>query len=220
MKYARTHVKRFWAFQNRRALGISFLIFSIIFSIGIVFTVILDQFFVVNQANLFLAWIFLIVVASVVMTASLGAAHTRTASVMNKEERREHSKHVGRFLIVMVAGIVLFMLPVALIPAASSLTMLFSIGGILMVLYLTTSLIFKHRYHEVAIASLLIWVSFLLALISIGPEYYLNPPFFAYFSFLIASVVVIVIFAMMGLVMLISSSNEFISEFRQVYKIK
>ncbi len=220
MKYARAHVKRFWIFQNKRALGISFLAFSIVFSVGIVFTAILDQFFIVNPANLFLAWILLILIASAVLVTSLSSAHTSIASVMNKAERAEHSKHVGRFLIVMTIGIVLFMLPIALIPLAASLTMLFSIGGILMVLYLTTSIIFKHRYHEVAVASLLVWLSFLLALVSIGPQYYLNPPFFEYFSFLIASVVVIVVFAMMGLIMLTSSANEFISEFKQVYKIK
>ncbi len=220
MKYARPHVKRFWAFQNRRALGVSFLSFAIIFGIGVVFTVILNQFFIANPANLFFAWVFLLVLASIIMIVSLGRAHVHTANFMNKAERTEHSKHVGRFLIVMAIGIIIFMLPVVFIPLASSLAMLFSIGGILMVLYLATSLIFNHRYHEIAIASLLIWASFLLALFVIGPQYYANPPLFEAVSFLVASTVVVVIFSMTGMAMLVHSSNEFISEFRQVYKIK
>ncbi len=220
MKYARTHIKRFWAFQNRRALGISFLSFAIIFGIGIVFTVILNQFFMYNPMNIFFAWIFLLALASIIVVVSLTKAHIHIASAMNKSERVEHSKYVGRFLIVMIAGIIVFMLPVVFAPLASSLVMLFSIGGILMVLYLAISLIFKHRYHEIAIASLLIWASFLLALFVIGPQYYYNPPLFDAASFLVASIVVLVIFSVTGMAMLVHSSNEFINEFMQIYKIK
>ncbi len=220
MKYARAHIKRYWAFQNRRALGISFLSFGVMFGISVIFAVLFNQLFIVNPVSLFLVWILLLALAAIVMIVSLSLAHVHVANVMNDLEKMEHSKHVGWFLIVMFFAVFFFMLPIIFIPEATSLLILFSIGGILMVFYLATSLIFDHRYHEIAMASLLIWASFLLAFFTMWPQYYANPPLFESASFLVASTAIVVVFSMTGMAMLVHSSNEFVNEFKKIYKIK
>jgi len=193
---------------------------GIIYSIGLVFTVILNQFFMVNPYNIIIMWLILFLIIILTVIGSVVGAHRRTAKLLNYSENMKHSKNISLFLITFVFGTILFILPVTLMPAQAELWILFSIGGILMLIYVMIGVIFGYSYHAVGVAALLIWIVFLIGSISLSNIYYQNAPMFASLAFLMTSITIITVFSITGVFMLYRASTEFLAEFKKINKIK
>jgi len=220
LKYARPYIKRYWAFEHKKALGLSFIVFAVVYSIGLMFTTILSSFFLVNMVNLFAMILLLFILAAVVIIGSFINAHNKSIRLMNKEEHTKHSKHVGAFFILMVLGSLAFMLPMLLNVYPGQLMLLFSTGGVLLLLYIFLLLLFDYRYYEIAVASIFLWVVFVFTVFFVAPIYYSNAPLFEAVSLLIASVTLVTVFAISGMVMLHSAANEFLSDFKIRNKVE
>ncbi|MGC8710548.1 MAG: hypothetical protein ACP5RF_02990 [Candidatus Micrarchaeia archaeon] len=219
MKYARPYVKRYWIFEHKKALGLSFIVFAVVYSIGLMFTTILNSFFLVNITNIFTMALLLFILAALVIIGSLVNAHNKSTHIMSKEEHAKHSKHVGIFFILMILGSIGFLLPLIFDVYPGSLLLLFSAGGILLLLYAFLILIFDYKFYEIAIASIFLWAIFIFSVFFVAPIYYLNAPLFEAISLLVSSVTLVTVFAVSGIVMLHSAANEFLNDFKIRNKI-
>lgn len=220
MRHARPHIQKFWRFQNRRTIGLILALVGMVYAIGLVFTVILNQYFVINFYNIVTMWAILFFIAVLTVVGSVAESHKKIAKLLNYQEHMKHSKNIGLFIVVLVFGTVAFTLPVILFPQQASLWILFSVGGVLMLLYVLLGVIFGYGYHEVGFASAFIWMAFLIGVFSLSQIYYQNKPLFDSLAFLITSITIITVFSITGIFMLHRASNEFIEEFRTVNKIK
>ncbi|MDE1846297.1 MAG: hypothetical protein KGH53_03395 [Candidatus Micrarchaeota archaeon] len=220
MRQAREHVRKFWVMQNRRVLGLLFVMFAFIYSVGFVFTTLMAQNFMLNLTNIMLMWAILLAVGIGLVFGTVSRKHLVTTRLMNPKEHQGHSRNIGIFLIAITIGAILFALPVTLVPADASLMMLFSLGGILLLLYTFLNTIFGHSYYEIGFASLALWLVFVVAALSLASTAYANPPLFQSLSFIVASITIITIFALTGAAMLYHTAGSFHDEFKKVNKIK
>jgi len=220
VRHARPYIRRYWAFMNRRAIGMSMAIFGILLSIGVIFTLVLDQFFIQNAVGLLVLWLVLFIMIILVALASIIKTHVEVAKLMNKEEYDVHSKNIAIFLLAMGFGSLAFVLPMLIISSEAALVVLFSTGGILFLLYVLLALVFGHKYHEIGFASVFIWAVFIAGVFMLTKPYiYNNPPLFETLAFLISTVAIVVVFSITGLVMVHNASNEFLKELeRKKYK--
>lgn len=213
-------MQKYWASQNRQVMGLILIMFAVIYSVGFVFTTLLVQDFALNIMNVETMWAVLLAIGIAVVVGTVSRKHIINARLMNSKEHNIHSRNIGIFLIAITIGAILFALPVTLVPADASLMMLFSLGGILLLLYTFLNTIFGHSYYEIGLASLAMWGVFVIGAISLAPTAYSNLLLFQSLSFLIASVTIIIVFSMTGLSMLYRSASDFHQEFRQVNKIR
>ncbi len=220
MKYSRAHVKKYWAFQNRRLFGFSFIIFAAMYSIAMLSTFVLTQLFMVNPAKVVLLWIFISMMGTLIVAAATANAHVNTVKIMNAVEHRRHSKHLGYLMSAMVVASILFTLPIVVFSNLATLMIMFTIGGILFTLYFVLFIIFGHHYHEIALSALFMWILFIAGILFMGKLYYSNALEFQVLSLLLSSVAIITVFSIMGLGMLYGASSEFINEFKVVNKLK
>lgn len=220
MRNARPHVARLWYFENRRLIGMAMTIFGVVYAIGIVFTVILTQSFLANVAGLLIMWFLLFGIATLFTVSNVIVTHMHTTSLMNETEHKEHSKNIGMFLIVMLVGCVLFLLPLLLTGYPAPLMALFGIGGILLVMYFAIRVIFGYKYFEIEMAAVLILVMFAAGFIFLIPKYNTNPPLAYALSFLLESTTLVTVLSLTGLFMLNGAAYEFLKEFRIVNRIK
>ncbi len=193
---------------------------GIIYSIGLVFTVILNQYFVINVYNIITMWGVLFIIAILAVIGSIADSHKKTAKLLNYKEHMKHSKNISLFLIALVFGAILLIMPIILIPAQAGLWVLFSVGGILMLIYVLIGVIFGYGYHEVGFAALFIWLAFLIGAFSLSRIYYQNTPVFDSLAFLLTSITIITVFSITGVFMLHRASEEFLEEFKKINKIK
>ncbi len=212
MEYARDHVKRYWGFVYKRNIGVSMLAFALILAIGTAFTNLIGN--SINNGALIelIFWDILIVIATLVLAISFAGAHISSTMLMNEKEHTAHSKHVGAWLAVLVVGAIVFVVPMLFFESSMALIVfMFSFGGVLWVLYFSVYAIFKHTYHEVAIAAVTLWIAFLVSFMGVNS---LAPgtPIEAYALF-ISTVVVITVAGITGMAMLFNSSREFTGEF-------
>jgi len=220
VRHVREHVRRFWVAQNRRTIGLLMVMFAIIYAAGFVFTTILSQNFMGNVANVLFMWGILFALGLALIMASVGIKHFSTTSMMSAKEHAIHSRNIGIFLIGIGIGSVLFALPVTLVPEFASLMVLFSLGGILLLIYTFLNAIFGHSYHEIGFASLAMWIVFVVGAFAFANIAYSNPPMFQSLSLMVASVTIIVIFAITGVLMLYRAGAEFHRDFRKANRIR
>lgn len=220
MRQAREHVRKFWAVQNRKVLGLLLVMFAAIYSIGFVFTNLLSQNFALNMTNILMMWAVLLAIGIALVFGVVSRKHLITTKLMNAKEHQMHSTNIGIFLIAITLGAILFALPVTLVPADASLMMLFSLGGILLLLYTFLNTVFGHSYYEIGFASLILWLVFVIGAISLASTAYTNPPLFQSLSFIIASITIITVFAVTGAAMLYNAAGSFHEEFKKVNKIR
>jgi len=219
MKYAREHIKRYWAFSYRRAIGVSMLTFSIALAIGITFTAMISTFFYTNYAAVFAFWLLLILITVLVLVSSFVNAHISIVRFMNEVEHREHSKHTALWLFVITVGAVAFFIPILFFNNyIEPLIFLFSFGGVLWIFYLSVTAIFKHHYHEIAFGALALWIIFIAGLIglhSFGSQLSVQQiGAAAKFSLFISMVSLVTIFGVIGVSLLFNSSKAFAGEFK------
>ena len=221
MRYAREHIRRYWAFSYRRALGISMLTFAIALAIGMTFTAVLSSFFYTNYAAEFVFWLLLIFVTTLVLVVSMVSAHISTVKYMNEYEHRMHSKYTGAWLVVLVIGVFAFFLPILFFNNyIEPIIFLFSFGGILWVFYISVAMIFKHKYHEIAFSAAALWAIFAIGIFTVYSSSGLYAASLqqitnmARFSLFLSMMSLITIFGVTGMALVFNSSNSFVSEIK------
>ncbi len=213
MDYVRSHIKRYWGLVYRRTLGIVFITLAIMLSIGLTFSVLRSTLAVNNYLNYLEFWIFLVVLAAAIISSSFFRSHILSVRFMNDVEHSSHSKYMAAWIISMVIGIIVFALPLLFVRISlEPLVLLFSLGGVLIVLYTTVLLIFKHSYGELAIGGAAFWLTFIVGLIQLsspGLTYVASSNFALYF----AAMSISVISGFTGLALIINSSRDALGEF-------
>ncbi|MDE1850761.1 MAG: hypothetical protein KGH54_03135 [Candidatus Micrarchaeota archaeon] len=220
VRHAREHVRRFWVAQNRRTIGLLMVMFAIIYATGFVFTTLLAQDFMGNVPGVLFMWGILFAIGLGLIMASVGVKHFSTTSMMSAKEHAVHSRNIGIFLVGIGIGAVLFALPVTLVPGFASLMVLFSLGGILLLMYTFLNAIFGHRYYEIGFASLVMWIVFVIGAFAFANIAYSNPPEFRSLSLMVASITIIVVFAITGVLMLYRAGAEFHGDFRKANRLR
>lgn len=216
MDYARAHVKRYWGMAYRRMLGIAFITVSVSLAIGLTFTALTGNLAVTNVASYIVFWAILALGTLVILLTNFFHAHVSSVGYMNELEHRSHSKHMGLWMIVIVVGIVAFLSPVFLVNLyIEPVYLVFTVGGIFWMLYLSVNLIFKHSYGELAIGGAALWIMFFLGILEISGSAFSNSTI-AYFSTYFAAMVITVVVGFTGLALIYNYSNESMREFRNV----
>ncbi len=218
MKYAREHVKKYHDFAYTRAMGTSMITFAIALSVGIIFTLLFNGIIGYNYGPYFWFWLLLVAITVFVLVVSFANAHMYSIRYMNKKERRQHSKYLGIWVLVLVVGALVFTLPALYLmprialsynPSYSlmPLVFLFGFGGILWVIYLASAFIFESFYHEVAFGAVMLWIIFGLGVFNFGNI--LSSYFLANTSLVLAmsAISLILVFGFVGLMLLFSSSR-------------
>jgi len=75
MKYARPYIKKYWVFEHKKALGLSFLMFSATYSVGLAFFLILNAFFIPNIYTISVVVFLLFILLAFVIIGSVVNAH-------------------------------------------------------------------------------------------------------------------------------------------------
>ncbi|MGI0141202.1 MAG: hypothetical protein ACREBF_00925 [Candidatus Micrarchaeales archaeon] len=220
VRHTREHVRKFWMVQNRRTIGMLMVLFGVLYAIGFMFSSLMETNFADSISSVLVLWGVLFVLAIGAVVFSVAKKHGGTTAIMSGSEHRIHSRNIGIFLIAMVIGAILFALPVALVPMAASLMVLFSIGGILLLLYTFVNTVFGHSYYELGIASLIMWAAFVVTAFGFAGMLYSNPPAFQAISFMTTAITVVIVLALTGVVMMYRASEEFHREFRKVNRIR
>ena len=211
MRYASERVKRYWGFAYRRNIGVSMVAFALALAIGTAFSNLVGSTTGGIVAE-FIFWGMLIVVATLVLSASFIAAHISSVSLMNEREHAAHSRYTGAWMAILVVGAIAFFIPMLFFNSSLALIVfLFSFGGMLWVLYLSVFAIFRHTYHEIAIAAVTLWIAFIATFAS-ATSVVPGTPISAYALF-VSTVVVITVSGVTGMAMLFNASREFAKDF-------
>ncbi len=226
MEYVREHIKRYWAFSYRRAIGISMLTFSLVLAIGMTFTSMLSTSLYTNYVAEFIFWSILILITVIVLISSFINAHISVVHFMNEIEHKEHSRHTAMWLTSITIGAIAFFVPILFFNSIlEPLILLFSFGGVLWVFYLSVSIIFKHHYNEIALGALSLWIIFMVGMFSIYPS--MNSPTYINIqqtsailkvSLFISMASLITIFGIIGTSLLFNSSRYIMEEFNYLLK--
>ena len=132
----------------------SLLSFALMLAIGTAFTSLIGSTMSNGTVVEFVFWSILIAIATLVVVASLIGAHISSVRLMSEEEHAAHSKHVGAWLAVLVVGAIALVVPMLFFQSPMALIVfMFSLGGMLWVLYLSVFVIFRHTYHEISHSS-------------------------------------------------------------------
>ncbi|MDE1810508.1 MAG: hypothetical protein KGH66_00485 [Candidatus Micrarchaeota archaeon] len=211
MEYARSHVKRYWGFAYRRALGISLITFAIAMATGVAFSSMLGAGGNTGFTSTIIFWGFLILITAAVLVANFVKAHTSCVKFLTNEEHRHHSRHMGIWMAALILGALAFLAPMLYFGSAvEPLVLLFSFGGVFWVLYLSVLMLFRHSYNEIAVGAIALWAVFFIGVMNIsGTSAAVNP---AYVLF-ISTIALIIVCGFTGIMMVSISSNEFLSEF-------
>ncbi|MGC9099330.1 MAG: hypothetical protein ACP5HW_02160 [Candidatus Micrarchaeia archaeon] len=219
MKYARPIIKKYWVFEHKKALGLSFLVFAVSYSIGLSFFLIINSFFIPNPFIELAVILILLILASLVVIGSFVNAHAKVVRLMNQKEHIAHSRSVAIFMIFFFVGLLLCLLPLIFYTYPGEMFFLLSIGGILMLLYIAIFLVFDYKYYELAFASILIWAVFVAGVFLVTPIYFSNPPVFNVISLFITSIAIVTVLGISGVVLLQSSADELLKELKITKKL-
>jgi len=219
VNYAREHIKRYWVFAYRRALGISMFTFAIALAIGMIFTSMLASLFIISPLVEMLFWFVLILITALTLTVSFVEAHISSVKYMNMVEHQKHSKYVGIWMTSLVIGALAFILPAIFIQNyyLEPIILLFSFGGIMWVLYASVRMLFKHSYFEIAYGASVLWVIFIIGLaVVVGNG--INPITSSeYIVILFVSMAsLIVVFGSVGMSMMFRSTKDFVADFEKI----
>jgi hypothetical protein len=216
MDYVREHIKRYWGMTYRRTLGVSLVTFSVAMGIGLTFTILTHSLAVTNYLNYLIFWVILMLAVLLVALSNLFASHTSSVRYMHDLEHSTHSKYMAIWMISLVIGTTLFFLPLLFSNAYTEPVMLlFALGGVFLVLYGTISIIFKHRYGELAIGGVAFWIMFAFSMLELGNSQ-LNIATRSSLSLYVAAMSITIITGFVGLAMLFNSTKEATREFVNV----
>jgi MFS family permease len=214
MRYAREHVKRYWGFVFRRNIGVSMLAFALTLAIGTTFTSLVGSSLSNGVLVELIFWCTLIAIATLVLVTSFIGAHISSTRLMSEKEHTAHSKHMGAWLAVLVIGTIASVAPMLFFGSSMALIVfMFSFGGMLWILYLSVFIIFRHTYHELAIAAVTLWIAFLISFTGVN-SVARGTPITAYALF-VSTVMAITVAGVTGMAMLFNASREFEKEFRE-----
>ncbi|MGC8652195.1 MAG: hypothetical protein ACP5UH_03015 [Candidatus Micrarchaeia archaeon] len=218
MKYAREHIKRYWVFEYRRALGISMITFAIALSIGVVFTMLISSLSYPNPFYELVLWGLLILFTVLVVVSSFVNAHILSVRYMNELERVKHAKYMGGWLTILVLGAIAFALPLLFFANAyEPIVILFGFGGVFLVIFLSVKVLFNYSYYEMAIGAAALWIVALIAAMGVftssTPS---NALALSSFALFVSVLSLIIITGFIGMSLLINASNEFSHEFGRI----
>lgn len=192
--------------------------FAIALAVGMLFTSMLSNIFLLSPLIALLFWAVLILITTLTLTVSFFDAHVSTIKFMNMEERRAHSKYTGVWIFSLALGALVFILPAMFLQyyGIEPIVLLFSFGGILWVLYASVRALFKHSYFEIAYGASVLWIIFVIGMAFVsGVSNGLSSSQSIAVTF-ISMASLIVVFASMGITMMFKSTKEFVSDFENV----
>lgn len=218
MKYAREHIKRYWVFEYRRALGVSMTTFAIALSIGVVFTSLISVLSIPNPLYEMIFWGLLILFTAMVLVSSFVNAHMLSIKYMSEEEYKKHSKYIGSWLTILAIGVIAFALPVLFFNNMyEPIAILFGFGGVFWVMFLSVKFLFNYSYYEIAVGATALWLVALVALYGMLSAYPTsNAPTMGSFSLFISILSLVIITGFIGISLLVNASNEFSHEFKRI----
>ena len=213
MDYVREHVKKYWGVVYRRTLGVAFITFAVAIAMGLTFTILTRALAITGLTTYLVFWAIIAIIAISVLLANFYGAHVSSVNFMSEEEHRTHSKHMARWMIAIVAGVSAFFAPLPFTPIdLEPIVLLFSIGGVFLVLYASITLIFKHKYGELAIGGAAYWVVFYVGLATLSSSQF-NFLTRTNFSVYFAAMCITIITGFTGLALLYDSAKESAQEF-------
>ncbi|MEM0149643.1 MAG: hypothetical protein QXW10_01985 [Candidatus Micrarchaeaceae archaeon] len=218
MKYAREHIKRYWVFEYRRALGVSMVTFAIALSIGVVFTTLIGNLATPNATYELIFWGLLILFTAMVLVSSFVNAHILSIKYMTESEFKVHSKYMGGWLTILTIGVIAFALPLLFFTNIyEPIAILFGFGGVFWVMFLSVKMLFNYPYYEIAIGASALWIIAFIALFGIisAPQS-VAAVAIGSFSLFISVLSLIIITGFIGISLLVNASNEFSHEFRHI----
>jgi uncharacterized membrane protein HdeD (DUF308 family) len=214
MDYVRDDIKRYWGIAYRRSLGVALIALSIILAVGIAFTALQSTVVVSNYYDYFVFWILIAIIGVITLLSSFYHSHVSSVKLMNETEHSTHSRHMGIWMISIVLGVIVFIVPLLFVSASiEALYILFSLGGIFWILYGTVRAIFKHSYEELAIGASAFWIMFAFGLYQLSMAVPLNLMANTLFTIYFAAMSITVIAGFVGLALIINSSREAMGEF-------
>jgi hypothetical protein len=214
MDYVRDHIKRYWGIAYRRTLGIALIALSVTLAMGISFSALRGSLTVSSSPAFIYFWILLAIIAIVTIVSSFFRSHVLSVRIMSDAEHKSHSKYMGLWMISGVLGVVAFLLPLLFVKSdIEPIFVLFTIGGVFGIIYITVRSIFKHHYNELAIGAIAFWAMF-----AFGYYQFVNASQSAYaansnFAVYFAAMTITVISGFVGLALIINSSREALAEF-------
>lgn len=218
MDYLREHVKRYWGMAYRRTLGISLITSSMVLVIGLIFNILTQSIANANYFTFLIFWTILVLIALFVSLSNFFTAHVSSVKLMHEEEYKSHSKRMALWMISIVVGVIVLLTPLFLVASyLKPIYLLFAFGGILLVLYASIALIFKHDYKELIIGAAACWFMLILGLMLINNTQF-NIQTIANFNLYFAVMSIMIIFSFTGIAMLFNSANESNIEFMNMVK--
>lgn len=215
MKYARKNLQKYHDFAYGRAIGASMVTFAIALAVGMLFTLFFSTYAGYNFLAYIGFWALLMVFTIVILILSFASAHRYSIKHMTKKERKDHSSHLGIWILALVVGGLVFTLPAfyflpgTLVNSAfMPFLFLFSFGGILWVLYLASASIFESFYHEIAFGGVILWVIFALGIFDFGSIFSGYAMLNTNVVLALSAISLVLVFGFVGLMLLINSSRK------------
>ena len=215
MNYVRDHVKRYWGMAYRRTIGLAITTFAMVMAIGIAFTVLTKSLALTGPFTYIAFWLVITAGGIVVMLANFLSSHITSVGYMTDEEHTIHARFMAWWMVSIVVGIALFFLP-ALFAGAEflPLALMFALGGVMLTLYFSISVLFKHSYHELAIGTAAFWIMLVVGLLLLGGSF--SRAAFSQFALYFSAMSIMTISGFVGIAMLINASRDSIMEFTRV----
>ena len=213
MDYVRIHIKKYWGIAYRRTLGIALVTLAIILSMGLTFTVLRQEFAINNYVGYMMFWFLLMLIGIITFLSNFLHSHISSTKLMNEDEHKLHSKYMAIWMASIVGGFIAFLLPLFFVGsyASAPLFLLFTFGGVLLVMYVSIIIIFRHHYGELLIGGAALWIMFFFGLSQLGGSG-LNYAGNANFSIYFAALSLTVVSGFVGIALLINSSREALEE--------
>ncbi len=212
MDYVRTHIKRYWGIAYRRTLGLALITLAIVLSMGLTFNILRSVLAVSSYLDYLSFWLFLIFIAVITVASSFFHSHITSVRFMSDIEHKSHSRYMAIWMVSIVLGIVAFILPLLFVRAnVEPLVLLFTLGGVLWILYISVMSIFKHSYGELAIGGAAFWIMFIIGVMQLNNSS-LNYVGSSNFALYFAAMSITVISGFTGLALTINSSREALGE--------
>ncbi len=211
MEYVRSHIKKHAIYIYGRTIGISLLLFSLLIAI-VMTSVALLGIVSLNVNSVFLLVSLLFAFSIIIIMVNVINAHISVAKLMNEKEHMVHSKNVGFWSIILFLSVIVLLLPLSVLRLQQQIiTLLFSFGGILLVLYLSIGGMFKHYFHELGFGAIGLWIIF-----AINTFYLVSVPYnLEYFVTIIS---LLLIFGITGIAIIFNSSQSLVKDYIDLTK--
>ena len=207
MDYVRSHIKKHTVYLYGRTIGISLLLFALFIAITVTALSFL------NFANLVSTYLLLAVLflfSSLIVILNIINIHATTAKLMNPKEHAIHSKNTIIWSVVLFLSVIVLLSPLLILRTSFKVVvLLFSLGGILLIIYLTIGGIFKQYFHELGLAGVALWIifavnSFYLTAVPILLEYF------------VTVITLILIFGITGVAIIFNSSQALAEDYIEI----